>query len=140
MTLQFKAYVRPFQGTGALRAYATLVVNDTLLIDGFKVMESRTGDLFVAPPSHKGKDKEGKDTYFNDVRFNEEKGEGEFRGPVAEAAYGAILAAYGSAIAEGNGGRGAGRGNAGAAHQQRENPSRSRPSTGRNANDPVNWI
>ena len=58
--------------SNSLRAYASLVieVNNTtqMKIKGFKVFEGKNG-LFAKPPQTKGKDKEGSDTWYDDIQF-----------------------------------------------------------------------
>lgn len=61
---------------GNLKAYVTLIIDNEIAISGFRVLSSKTGDLFVAAPSHKGKDKEGNEAYFDDVRFIGDREEG----------------------------------------------------------------
>ena len=39
-----------------LRAYADVVLDDLILIKGFRIMVSKSGGLFVGIPSKKGKD------------------------------------------------------------------------------------
>ena len=53
---------------GKIVAFASLIIDDVLEIDGFKVINGSKG-LFVSAPQHKGKDKEGNDSWFEDVRF-----------------------------------------------------------------------
>jgi DNA-binding cell septation regulator SpoVG len=108
-------------GTGNLKAYATLIINDLLAIEGFKVLESKGGQTFVGVPQHKGQDKEGKETWYNDVRWNEDVEEGQFRGPNAEAAVNAILEEYGRTLAASAPQR------AGQAQSRRAEPDNSRP-------------
>lgn len=110
-------------GTGNLKAYATLVINDLLMIEGFKVLESKGGQIFVGVPQHKGQDKDGKETWYNDVRWNEDVEEGQFRGPNAEAALSAILEEYGRALSSSAPQR------AGKAQSNRSEPDNSRPKT-----------
>lgn len=62
--------------SGNLKAYVTLIIDNEIAISGFRVLCSKTGDLFVAAPSHKGTDKEGKEAYFDDVRFIGDREEG----------------------------------------------------------------
>lgn len=57
-----------------LRAYASLVVENKLEITGFKVFESATG-FFAKEPQHKGLNKEGQETWYDDVRFLKDEGE-----------------------------------------------------------------
>jgi len=92
-----------------LKAYATLIVeldSDTkIAMNGFRVIEGSNG-LFVTPPQTKGKDQDenGKDKYFNNIRFLEPKEEGKdkWRGPVEDQAMKAVLEAYGRAVGEGD--------------------------------------
>jgi DNA-binding cell septation regulator SpoVG len=96
MSLTFGAKVTTLQNPkGALRAFATLVINDTIHVNGFRVLEGSKG-TFVSAPQKKGSkpDENGKDVYYDEVRFVEETEEGQFRGPIAEAAFKAILDAY----------------------------------------------
>ena len=53
---------------GKIVAFASLIIDDVLEVDGFKVINGSKG-LFVSAPQHKGKDKEGNDSWFEDVRF-----------------------------------------------------------------------
>lgn len=62
--------------SGSLKAYVTLLIDNEIAISGFKVCETKQGALFVAAPSHKGKNAEGVETYYDDVRFIGEKDEG----------------------------------------------------------------
>ena len=123
--------------TGNLQAFATLVVNGVVAIDNFRIIRSRDGNLFVSAPSHKGKDKEGNDTWYNDVRFFEDKEEGKFRGPIADAAFDVILNEYNRAASgSSDDGPTRGRQNAAGAHQGRQGGSNNRPASRR---DPVDW-
>jgi DNA-binding cell septation regulator SpoVG len=63
--------IRRLNSNSALKAFVTIVIDDVMSIDGFKVVNGRNG-LFVSAPSHKGKVmEEGKEVekYFDDVRF-----------------------------------------------------------------------
>lgn len=91
--LSFSAKVRTITTSNSMKAFATLIINDTISIEGYKVFDGKNG-LFVAPPSHKGTDKEGVEKYFNDVQYLEERDEDTRRGPVEEAVSAAILAEY----------------------------------------------
>lgn len=75
--MEFKTRISVLQGSGNVKAMVSLIVDDTLEVGGFKVVESKSGELFVAPPSNKGKDKEGNDKYYDQVRFIDEREEGE---------------------------------------------------------------
>tara|TARA_Y100001937_G_scaffold128224_1_gene203122 strand:+ start:2039 stop:2476 length:438 start_codon:yes stop_codon:yes gene_type:complete len=68
--------VRRLNGNSNLKAFVTLIVDDVMSIDGFKVVDGRNG-LFVSAPSHKGtvmEDGVQKEKYFDDVRFLGENG------------------------------------------------------------------
>jgi DNA-binding cell septation regulator SpoVG len=97
MSLTFTAKVNRISNPrGALRAFATLVINDVVEINGFRILEGSKG-TWAAPPQKKGSKPDpetGKDVYYDEVRFNEPKQEGQFRGPVAEQALAAVMAAY----------------------------------------------
>lgn len=74
-----------------LRAYASLIVDDQLEITGFKVFESAKG-LFAKEPQHKGTNKDGEETWYDDVRFlrqNEEEAN-----PLRQEVMDAIISAY----------------------------------------------
>ena len=99
MSLTFTAQVNNIPNPrGSLRAFATLIVNDILQINGFRIVEGRNG-IFVSPPQTKGNklDENGNAIYYNDVRFDEPVEEGTYRGPVAESAFKAILDQYNTA-------------------------------------------
>ncbi len=53
---------------GKIVAFASIIVDEVLEFDGFKVIDGSKG-LFVSHPQHKGKDKEGNDTWYDDARF-----------------------------------------------------------------------
>lgn len=40
----------------SLRAYAEVILDDSVLIKGFRILASKSGGLFVGMPSQKGKD------------------------------------------------------------------------------------
>lgn len=92
-----------------LKAYATLVLeldSDTkIAMNGFRVIEGSKG-LFVTPPQTKGAKPgdDGKDQWFNNIRFLEPKEEGKetWRGPVEDLAMKAVLAAYEEAAGNGD--------------------------------------
>ncbi len=68
--------------SNSLRAYGSLVieVNDTtkMKIKGFKIFEGRNG-LFAKPPQSKGRNKEGEETWFDDIQFIDTSESNEFR-------------------------------------------------------------
>ena len=71
-------------------AFASLIIDDVLEVDGFKVIDGSKG-LFVSAPQHKGKDKEGNDSWFEDVRFI---GDEAVKDPIKTEIYQAILTEY----------------------------------------------
>jgi len=54
-----------------LVGFASLLIDDVIQVEGFKIFDGSQG-LFVKPPSHEGKNKEGERTYFDDVKFVED--------------------------------------------------------------------
>ena len=50
---------------GSLRAYADVILDDSVLIKGFRILASKSGGLFIGMPSKKGKN--GK--YYDQVVF-----------------------------------------------------------------------
>lgn len=63
--------IRKLNSGSALKAFVTLIIDDVMSIDGFKIVNGRNG-LFVSVPSHKGTvTEEGQqvEKYFDDVRF-----------------------------------------------------------------------
>ena len=50
---------------GSLRAYADVVLDDSVLIKGFRILALKSGGLFIGMPSKKGKN--GK--YYDQVEF-----------------------------------------------------------------------
>lgn len=63
--------IRKLNSGSALKAFVTLVIDDVMSIEGFKIVNGRNG-LFVSVPSHKGTvTEEGQqvEKYFDDVRF-----------------------------------------------------------------------
>ena len=74
-----------------IKAIASLVIDEVLEIDGFKVINGING-LFVAVPSHKGEileDGVKVEKYFDDIRFK-----GDDSAAVAQEIKSAILDAY----------------------------------------------
>ena len=94
----YDVVVRPIQSPkGSLRAYANLIIDEVVEVCGFKVLESRKGDLFVSAPQTKSnkQDENGKDIYYNDVRFLDSKtNEDDWRTPLEDEIFKAILAKY----------------------------------------------
>ena len=74
-----------------IKAIASLVIDEVLEVDGFKVIDGING-LFVAVPSHKGEILEDGikvEKYFDDIRFK-----GDDSAAVAQEIKSAILDAY----------------------------------------------
>jgi len=69
------------QGNSSLKAYATVVLDDKLLLKGVKVVEGKNG-LFVAMPQQQGKDNK----WYETVTFLTKEGK--------EALQVAVLKAY----------------------------------------------
>jgi DNA-binding cell septation regulator SpoVG len=125
MALTFSAKVNLVKNPqGPLRAYATLVINNLIEINGFRVVEGSKG-LFVAAPQTKGtkQTEDGKDQYFDDVRFSDadEKGFSETKTSVQQT----ILEAYGAVLGA------SGRGDTAAARTNDPKPSGKRPGMAR---------
>lgn len=79
-----------------LLGFADLKIEDFMTVKGWKIFEGPHGN-FVKPPSHLGKNKEGEDTYFDDVLFTEEKGTDEKMGAYQTEIYQAILDEFAAA-------------------------------------------
>ena len=63
--------IRPIRTNSKLKAFVTIVIDDVLEVDGFKIIDGAKG-LFVSPPSHKGtvnEDGQQVEKWFDDVRF-----------------------------------------------------------------------
>ncbi len=82
---------------GSLRAFATLVIDGLIEVNGFRIVEGSKG-LFVSVPQTKGAkpNDDGKDQYFDDVRFSDadEKGFSDTKTLIQNC----ILEAYGTAM------------------------------------------
>jgi len=62
--MNYKVYrLNKYSGVGKLRAFVDVLVNDEIIIKGFKVIDGEQG-LFVGNPSEKGKDNKYFDTVF----------------------------------------------------------------------------
>lgn len=75
----FEVKVRPLTSTTSkVKAMCSVVLNEILEIDGFKLVSGSNG-LFVSVPAHKGtgKDQNGNDVekWYDDVRFVPETGD-----------------------------------------------------------------
>lgn len=66
-------------------------MENSIEITGFKVFESAKG-LFAKEPQHKGVNKEGEETWYDDVRFL--KQEGQDTNPFRDEIMNAIVTAY----------------------------------------------
>ena len=51
-----------------LVGFASLLIEDVLQVDGFKIFDGTNG-IFVKAPSHEGKNKEGERAWYDDVKF-----------------------------------------------------------------------
>ena len=69
-------------------AFGSLVIDEVFEVGGFRIIDGANG-LFVSPPQHKGKDKEGNDTWYDDARFI-----GETREDVRDEIYKSFIEAY----------------------------------------------
>lgn len=79
-----------------LVGFASVIVDKTMLVSGFKIFDGDKG-LIVAPPSHPTgqKDDNGKEKYWEDVRFIDEKESADDRyTPFQKELYAAILEEY----------------------------------------------
>jgi stage V sporulation protein G len=130
--LNFSAKIRMINSQNSLKAFATLIINDVIAIEGYKVFDGRNG-LFVTPPSHKGIGKEGTEKYFNDINYLEDRDDDNRRGPVEEAISEAVLAEYNRNLkVTKNSSQSAG----GSAQAKRADSTGARPATPRRA-DPI---
>ena len=65
----------------SLRAYADVVLDDLVLIKGFRILSAKSGGLFIGLPSKIGKD--GK--YYDQVEFKTEEFQSLLRNRILEA-------------------------------------------------------
>lgn len=68
--------IRKLNTQSKLKAFVSILIDDVMEIDGFKIIDGSKG-LFVSPPSHKGtvmEDGVKVEKYFDDVRFVGESG------------------------------------------------------------------
>jgi DNA-binding cell septation regulator SpoVG len=56
-----------------LVGFASLLIEDVIQVDGFKIFNGSNG-IFVKVPSHEGKNKEGERAWYDDVKFIAEDG------------------------------------------------------------------
>jgi len=67
----FNYSVKPFKlpnPTSKLVGFCSLTIEGTLQIEGFKIFDGANG-MFVKPPSHQGKNREGEVAWFDDIRW-----------------------------------------------------------------------
>lgn len=129
MSVQFSASVTPYDSsTSTLQGFATLFVKIddafTIALNGFRIMQTKDGKrIFVVPPATKSNktDDNGKNIWFDDIRFLEPKAEGAFKGEWEERAYNEILKAYGEAVGDNE------RTAAAQAHTEQPTPNRNNP-------------
>ncbi len=65
----------------SLRAYADVVLDDLVLIKGFRIIASKSGGLFIGMPSKKGKDSK----YYDQVEFKTDDFQSLVRGRILDA-------------------------------------------------------
>jgi stage V sporulation protein G len=65
----------------SLKAYADVILDDLLVIKGFKILVGKSGGLFIGMPSKKGKD--GK--YYDQIEFKVHDFQYELRARILEA-------------------------------------------------------
>jgi DNA-binding cell septation regulator SpoVG len=68
--------IRKLNTPSKLKAFVSIVIDDVMEVDGFKIVDGSNG-LFVSAPSHKGtvmEDGVKVEKYFDDVRFVGEEG------------------------------------------------------------------
>lgn len=68
--------IRRINSASKLKAFVTIIIDDVMEVDGFKIIDGSKG-LFVSPPSHKGtvnEDGQQVEKWFDDVRFVGESG------------------------------------------------------------------
>ena len=94
MAIDYDVSVRPIRNPqGKTVAFAQLIIDQVIQVDGFKIIDGSNG-LFVSAPQHKGKNKEGEDTYFDDVRFLGDKPDGVYKTPLQEEIYELMVKRY----------------------------------------------
>lgn len=116
--------IRPINKASKLKAFVTIVIDDVLEVDGFKIIDGSKG-LFVSAPSHKGtvnEDGQQVEKWFDDVRFV-----GDNAMDIADEIKRAIIDQYNSNSYTSN------RATAASAHTSNSNsaPASSRPSNSR---------
>lgn len=116
--------IRPINKASKLKAFVTIVIDDVLEVDGFKIIDGSKG-LFVSAPSHKGtvnEDGQQVEKWFDDVRFV-----GDNAMDIADEIKRAIIEQYNSNSYTSN------RATAASAHTSNSNsaPASSRPSNSR---------
>ena len=85
----YKVKVYPIQNPKSkIVAYASLLIEDVFEVTGFKIFNGTNG-YFVKPPQHKGKNKEGGEEWYDDVRFI-----GETAKDIREEVYQSVIAAF----------------------------------------------
>lgn len=86
----------PLNSGGKAKAFVSIIIDDVLRLDGFKIMESDRG-LWVAPPQEKGSkpDANGNDQWFKRVRFVDEKAdEKDWQTPMEQEVYTEMISGY----------------------------------------------
>lgn len=90
--------VRPLQNTvGNLLAWCDLIIEDTFVVKDFKILQSKTGDVFAAAPSQASNkvDDNGNKQWFPTVYFVDAKSsEDQKRTPAEEEILQAMVKEY----------------------------------------------
>ncbi len=99
--LNYSIRARKFQSPiNNMHGVCDLVIDDRIVVPGFKILESKKGDLFVAAPSVKSNktDDAGKAIYYNCINFIDRKAdEKDFKTPLEQEICDAMLAEFNSA-------------------------------------------
>jgi DNA-binding cell septation regulator SpoVG len=102
--VNYSVVIKPSDKLGSLKAFVDLIIDDKLIIHDFKVMETKTGVLFVGPPSKKTSqtDADGNPKYLDTVRFVdasvEKTKENGYKTPWQQEVYDVILDEYRKAV------------------------------------------
>jgi len=118
-------------GNSSVKARASLVIDDTLEIQNFRVMETN-GSLWVALPSVKANkpDENGKFRYYDEIRFIDPRAEGEKQSPRQREICQFILSKYMEAISSKS---------AAAKAQHKQGAPRARATSAQDAMSDIGW-
>ena len=125
MSFSYSVNIRKINNPkGKTMAFCQLDIEGVIQIEGFKIINGANG-LFVSAPQHKGTNKDGEVTYYDDVRFPGDRPEGVFRTPIQDEIYKTMVEEYNRQEGSSSGGNsntgGNDRGAAAAAQQQGHN-------------------